>query len=300
MTDPKDPRHLRAELTIAAVSFVWGSTFVAVKGALEDVSTLLFIALRFVLAAALMGFFFQRTLFRRESWRGNAGAAGVITGFLLFLGYALQTAGLRYTTASKSAFITGLYIVVVPLIVSCVKRSRPRPLEWAGVGLAFGGTALLTSGSGTFHLNGGDILTVGCAVAFAAHMVAVEHFTQRLNYKLLSILQVGAVGVFAALTFGWAEKPFLVATPRLIMALAITAVFATAISFALYTWAQGHTTATRAALIFSLEPVFAGLVAWIWAGEAWTGRALFGAALILAGIMAVELKPRPETQHPSH
>jgi drug/metabolite transporter (DMT)-like permease len=161
------------------------------------------------------------------------------------------------------------------------------------------GTGLLAAPGGIASLGKGDLLTLGCAIAFSAHILSVEHYSQRMNYQLLSFLQVAAVAVLGALTSFWLEPPRLVWTPRLAFALGVTAVLATALSFALYTWAQGRTTGTRAALLFSLEPVFAGLTAWWWAGEAWTLRSLAGAGLILGGILAVELKPARLRPHPS-
>lgn len=280
---------VRADLTLVGISFIWGATFVIVKDALSGVSTLLFLALRFGFASVLLFAVFRRHLsapLDGRSWWG-----GALCGTMLFLGYAFQTAGLRFTSASRSAFITGLYIVIVPLLASLLARRRPRLLEMAAVAAAMTGTALLTSTAAGLDLNRGDMMTLVCAFAFSAHIVAVAHWTHRINYEWLTMLQVGAVAVWSLATFSWMEVPEVRWTPRLFFALGATGALATALSFSLYTWAQRHTTATRAALIFALEPVFAGLVAWAWAGEAWTARSLTGGALILAGILLVELKP---------
>ena len=252
----------RAELAIATVSFIWGATFVVVKSALADASTLVFLALRFALATVLLLGMFR---LRRGSldgffhyWRG-----GLLCGFFLFVGYALQTAGLRTTAASKSAFLTGLFVVLVPLLSALVKRRAPLPIEGAGALLAIGGTALLTlDPAAGFRLSSGDLLTIGCALAFSAHMVSVERFSSARGHQSLALWQVLSVGAFSAAGCWWIEPPQLNVTPRLIPALAITALLATAVSFALYTWAQTRTTASRASLIFALEPVFASLTAW--------------------------------------
>lgn len=290
------PLRLRAEFTLIVVSFIWGATFVVVKAALEDVSPLLFLCIRFTLAFLFLWAMFRRRFsnpgMARSVWTGG-GAAGL----LLFAGYALQTVGLRYTTASKSAFLTGLYIVLIPLLSSLVKRSVPGWMEWLGIGLAAGGTALMTSGGIQVVFNYGDALTIGCAVAFAAHIVVVAHYSRLINYEVLSILQIGGVALFSLVTFGWLESPYITWGPRLFFAFAMTALFATAISFALYTWAQAHTSATRAALFFATEPVFAGMTAWAVSGESWTWRSLAGAALILGGILSVELKPMQPQSH---
>ncbi len=284
----------RAELALAAVAFLWGATFVIVKGALEDVSTFLFLALRFSMASLLLAFWLRSRLVRRTpvAWAG-----GALCGALLFAGYALQTAGLRWTTASNSAFLTGLYIVLVPLLGSFVYRSRPRAAELGGAALAAAGTALLSGGLPS-EWNRGDLLTAGCAVAFAAHILAVERYSRRMDFERLSLMQIAAVAVLSWAAAAWIEPARVVWTARLWWALGTTSVLATALSFVLYTWAQGQTSATRAALIFALEPVFAGLVAWAAAGERWTAATLAGASLILAGIVLVELKPASAGRHP--
>jgi len=290
---PASPR-LRAEFALASVAFLWGATFVVVKGALDDISTFLFLAIRFSLASLLLAFWLRARLFRRSpvAWRG-----GALCGVLLFLGYALQTTGLHWTTASNSAFITGLYVVLVPLLASLVYRLRPRMLELAGAALAAAGTALLSGGLPA-DWNRGDLLTAGCAVAFAAHILAVERYSRRMDFERLSLMQIVSVAVLSWAAAAWIEPARIVWTPRLVWALATTSVLATALSFVLYTWAQGQTSAARAALIFALEPVFAGVVAWAAAGERWTAATLAGAALILAAIVLVELKPPAAAGHP--
>jgi drug/metabolite transporter (DMT)-like permease len=296
--NPRTWQRTRAELAIAAVSFIWGATFVVVKLALADASTLVFLALRFALATVLL---LAMLRLRRGAldgfwahWRG-----GLACGFFLFIGYALQTAGLQTTKASKSAFLTGLFIVLVPLLSSALKRRAPRPVESLGALLALGGTALMTlEPASGFRLSTGDLLTVGCAIAFSAHMLAVERFSSARNHQSLALWQVLSVGTFSAAGCLWIEPPRLVATPRLASALLITALLATAVSFVLYTWAQAYTTASRASLIFALEPVFAALTAWFWSHESWSVRTLAGGALILGAILLVELKPAILQTHP--
>ena len=288
------PARLRAELALASVAFIWGATFVIVKGALKDISTFLFLALRFSMATVVLAFWLRARLFRRgpAAWAG-----GALCGVLLFLGYALQTAGLRWTTASNSAFITGLYVVLVPLLASLVYRIRPRAAELGGAALAAAGTALLSGGLPA-DWSRGDLLTAGCAVAFAAHILAVERYSRRMDFERLSLMQIAAVALLSWAAAGWFEPARVAWTGRLWTALVLTSVLATALSFVLYTWAQGQTSAARAALIFALEPVFAGLVAWAAAGERWTAASLAGAVLILAAIVMVELKPAAAVRHP--
>jgi drug/metabolite transporter (DMT)-like permease len=294
-----NPRHWRAELALVAVAFIWGATFVVVKQALADVSTFLFLGMRFTLGAVALALALRGRLGRArpEQWRGGLWCSG-----LLFLGYALQTAGLRLTTASKSAFITGLYIVLVPLLASFVQKRVPRATELAAAALATAGTALLAAGGAagdlSLNLNGGDILTAACAVAFAAHLLSVERYSRRMDYERLSLYQVAGVAGLSWLAAGTVESPRVVWSQPLLFALGLTALMATALSFLLYTWAQRHTSATKAALIFALEPVFAGLLAWAAAGEEWGTASLGGAGLILAGIVLGELKPARPASHP--
>lgn len=292
-----EPVRWRADLGLAFVALVWGSTFVLVKNALDDVSTILFLALRFTFAAAALG-----TLFlargpgahkRRGGW-----SAGLITGAFLYLGYLLQTLGLRYTTPAKSGFLTGLYIVLVPLLGAAVYRKAPRLSEWLGVALASVGLALMTLEGWSFLIGRGDLLTLGCAAAFAVHILLVGHHSRHMDSDWLALLQIAACAAIAGGTFWWLERPAIRWTPPVIWAVAITAVPATAVAFWIQTWAQRSTTATRAALIFALEPVFAWLTSFLVAGEILSARAASGAACILGGILLVELKPNPQREHP--
>ena len=300
MTAISRSQRLAADLALVFVSFLWGATFVVVKAALNDASSLVFLALRFSLAVFLLLLLFRLrpgslSSFRAH-WRG-----GALCGLFLFLGYALQTAGLLTTTASKSAFLTGLFIVLVPVLSAALHRHAPGWVEWTGTALAIAGTGLLTiDPSAGFRLTTGDLLTIGCAVAFAAHVVTVARYSTSRGHEALTLWQILSVAVLSAASCWWLEPPRLAWTPRLALALVITAVFATTICFALYTWAQARTTATRAALLFALEPVFASLVAWLWSGEAWTVRTLSGAALILMAILFVELKPSLRQNHPQN
>lgn len=284
----RPPRHWPAELGLAAVCFIWGSTFVLVKNALADVSTVLFLALRFSLAAV----FLAALYFARGGRLQHGGVGpGLLTGVLLYGGYLLQTLGLRHTTPATSGFLTGLYIVLVPLLGAMVYRRAPGWSEWLGFAVATAGMGLMTLRSATFEAGRGELLTLACAFAFAGHILALGHFSERMHTDWLALLQIGACALIALATFWWVESPFLRASPAVLIALGVTSLFATALAFWIQTWAQARTSSTRAAIIFSLEPVFAWLASWALEGETLTARAVAGAALILAGIFLVELKP---------
>ncbi len=283
MSEHKPPGRFVAEGGLALVALLWGATFVLVKDALNDVSTVLFLAIRFTAATFALGIVTRPKV---GLWKG-----GILTGVLLFTGYLLQTLGLRSTTAAKSGFITGLYIVLVPLVSALVYRKAPHWAEMAGILLAAAGLALLTLKGAALEMSTGDLLTLGCAVAYAVHIVVLGHYSRRMDHSWLALLQIGTCGAIGLSTFWWVEPSYVRWTGRVWLALGVTSLLATALAFAIQTWAQRHTSATRAAIIFSLEPVFAWVTAFFVAGEVLTGRSVIGALLILAGILLVELKP---------
>ncbi len=285
-----EPSRWRADLALVFCTFIWGSTFVIVKEALNDASTLLFLALRFTVAAIALAAIF-RPLPSKFVRPGALIAGGAGAGCLMFAGYLLQTMGLRYTSPSKSAFITGLSIALVPVMAAIFDRKALRRGEVLGLGVATAGLVLLTLPAGSFRVEYGDLLTIGCAVAFAAHIIAVGHFVPKLGFQALTLSQIAVSAALALGAFWWAEPVKVRWTPALFAAVAITGLFATALAFSIQAWAQQRTSPTHTALIFSMEPVFASLTAIAVEGQWLSGRAAVGAALIFAGIIAVELKP---------
>lgn len=279
----------QADAALVLITLIWGATFVLVKEALEDVSTLLFLALRFTLASAALAVGFRaRGPLRIER---RVLRAGVVTGLCLFTGYLFQTFGLRFTTPSKSAFITGLSVVLVPLLAAAVGRSRARPSEWAGAATATCGLALLTLEGSSLRMGMGDGLTLVCAVGFATHILAVGHYAPRVRVEELSLVQIATAAALALAGCWWAEPVRVRWSLRVIGAVVVTGLLATALAFTVQVWAQRRTTPTRTALIFALEPVFAWLTSYLVAGEVLSVRAAAGAMLILAGVLLVELKP---------
>jgi drug/metabolite transporter (DMT)-like permease len=283
----------QADAALVFVALIWGSTFVVVKNALADVSTIYFLFLRFSLASLCLLALFAPA-FRKMPWRdiGKGLGGGTIAGLFLWLGYILQTVGLKYTSAGNSGFLTGLYIVLVPLIGSAFLRKRPTGREIIGVAIATGGMVVMTlpSLAANFTLNFGDLLTLACAVAFSFHLLTVGYYSERLKTEALALGQIGCAAILSGLSLGL--EPLHVKWSRAVwVAVVLTAVFATALAFALQTWAQRYTTATRTALIFALEPVVALVTAVSLGGETLTLYAVAGGALILVGILAVELKP---------
>jgi len=295
----RSPGRWQAELALVCVALAWGTTFVLVKRTLVEISTVYFLALRFSLASVCMLLLFMRPFRRagaRAVWRGLRG--GAVAGLFLWTGYMLQTFGLKYTSAGNSGFLTGLYIVLVPLISAAVYRQWPQIAELTGILVASAGIVLITIPSleHSLRINRGDLLTIACAVAFAFHLLVLGYFSQRENFEAVALGQIVCGAVLSA---GWLvfEPPKVVWSFGVVSAIVVTAVFATALAFALQTWGQKYTTATRTALIFALEPVFALATAVVVGGERLTVLGSMGAALILAGILVVELKPRAAAGH---
>jgi drug/metabolite transporter (DMT)-like permease len=293
---------LRAYLLMIFVVAVWGTTFVVVKDALADATPLAFNLVRMTLAFLVMA-----VLYRRHWKRISRGQliAGAVVGFFLAMGYQFQTAGLVKTTPSKSAFITGMVVVLVPLF-SAVKFLRPpgakapRWNAYTGAVLAFGGILLLTlpaTATGLLpdftSVNIGDVLTFGCTIGFAFHCLALGHASPRIPFQPLALLQVGFCALFMALSMPLIERPHIHLTLRLSIALAVAAVLATAAAFSIQSWAQSVLPATHTALIMTLEPVFAWITSFLFMGERLGLRPASGAILILAGIALTELIPQP-------
>jgi drug/metabolite transporter (DMT)-like permease len=287
----------RAEAALVGNTIVWGATFVTVKSALADVSPILFLALRFSLATgALLAFWYGRGKGRVEPGEIRA---GVLIGIFLFAGYVLQTLGLQLTSAPKSAFLTGLASVMVPLLAMFVYRNKPQVSELLGILAATAGLGLMTLEGPLGSIGRGDLLTIGCALAFAAHIVTLGHYSEKMRFEMLSVSQVGTAAVLAVSLFWWVEPAHVVWRPGVLFAVLITGLLATAVAFTVQAWAQHYTTSTRTALIYTLEPVFAWLTSYWIIGEGLSRRAAVGAALILGGVLLVELKPLNLWSHPS-
>ena len=287
-------RALRAHVLLVLVTLVWGATFVVIKRALEDISPLLFNAVRMGLAALLMAL-----IYRRELTRFTPGAlrAGALVGVLLWLGYEFQTTGLKLTTPSKSGFLTGVSVALVPLILAIGWKRHINRWTVKGVLAAFVGLYLLTVpatdgwGLNQFaSVNRGDLLTLGCALVFAFHIIVLGRATQVHPFQQIAVLQLGVCVLLMTLTVPLVETVYLTWSPRVLWAIAITGVLGTAAAFTIQAWAQQFTPPTHTALIFALEPVFAWLTSYLVLGERLGGRAAVGAGLILAGVLTSELK----------
>ncbi|MDQ6760629.1 MAG: DMT family transporter, partial [Acidobacteriota bacterium] len=289
-----NPLRWRVDLALVSVALVWGTTFVLVKQALADISTLLFLTLRFAVAALALGLLLNKRLrsdLAEPLLRSRSIRAGVLAGVFLAGGYLFQTFGLKYTTPAKAGFLTGLYIPLVPLFGAMVYKKAPNASELVGVVCAFAGMALMTVERNLGGVGGGDVLVMICAVAYAFHILVLGRFAADSSVAIMSVVQIATAALLGAATCWWAEPVHVVWTSPVVLALGITSLFATALAFSIQTWAQQYSSPTRTALIFSLEPVFAWATSYVVADEVLSGRAMLGAALIMAGILTVELKP---------
>ena len=303
LTPPQNKR-LQADLGLMFCTILWGSTFVVVKNSLDHSSVFLFLALRFTLAGLLMAAWRPRVFFTVER---EEIFAGLRLGFFMFCGYAFQTAGLQYTSASNSGFVTGSSVVLVPLLFALFWGHKLTTWVYAGaLAAGFGLYYLTIPPEGVAHLNRGDVLTFVAAASYAVHIILVSEYTKQHSASALSVLQVTACGGMAWIMTGvaaairWQPVRF-EPSWSLFIGIAVCAIFATAVAFSIQLWAQQYTTPGHAAILFTLEPVFAVLTSYIFLSERLAARALFGAAFVLAGILIAELlgPAAPESAEPT-
>lgn len=286
---------MTADVTLLLIAFVWGATFLVVQQAITSLPPNTFNAVRFTSATSfllliLLGFARnQMAQFSRQLIK-----AGLWIGLWLFLGYALQTMGLQYTTPSKAGFITGLSVVLVPLFSFAVLRERVKWPAVAGVLLAAFGLFLLTLNQ-SLALNAGDILVFGCAICFALQIVGTGKYAPHFSALPLAIVQLATVSILSwlyAFFFEDWQRAFnaeVLLSPTVAWGLFITAIPATAIAFLAQTAFQKYTSSTRVALIFALEPVFAALTSYLWINELLTARQMIGCMLIFSGMILAEM-----------
>jgi drug/metabolite transporter (DMT)-like permease len=301
-------RSLKAHILLVLVTLVWGGTFVMIKEALCDASPLLFNAVRMTVAASALLIVYRRHIARLTR---PAAFAGLMVGVFLWIGYEFQTTGLLYTTASKSGFLTGFSVLLVPVFLAIGWKRAVNRWTMLGVLVALFGLYLMTvpataggaSGAsavsawgnlipsfGLEGINRGDVLTIGCAIMFAFQIIFMGRAMQRYPFEQVATLQATTAAVLMIFTVPLAENAFLVWSPRVIWAILITALLGTSAAFTIQAWAQQFTPPTHTALIFLMEPVFAWLTSYLVLGERLGIRAGVGAFLILGGILVSELK----------
>ena len=298
--------HLGADGAILLTTVIWGSTFAVARDLLDHWPPLAYLALRLALAALILAALSPARLWRSPlpAWRAG-GALGLLIGF----GFLGQTAGLLYTTPAKSAFITGLTTPLVPFVAYFWLGARPSRENLAGVALATaGGALILAPAAGAGGLNPGDLVTLATTLLFAAHVTLMSVYARRYDPRQLSVLQIAVAAALLSAAWGALWLTDALGAPlapplarelaplawgvRPAAQLAYLVVFATVLTFLLWTWGQARMSATHAAVIFALEPVFATLFAVLVRGSAeWTGgRATAGALLVVAGVVVSSLR----------
>ncbi len=288
--DNKSKRQLFAEFMLASVTLFWGATFPIVKDAINEMPVMAFLWVRFAIAAALLALIAGRTGFAsldRRGWR-----LGVLLGTLLFCSYLFQTFGLERTSSANAGFLTGLGVIWVPLMAGPILKKPAAFGSKIGVGLALTGLFLLTWHT-PWTLNLGDLLVVICSLFVALHIIGLDAFTRGYDGRALTFVQIatmavlGCIGSLAFEPVSWPQSW----TGSLIFAFVVTSVFATAYAFWAMTTFQNRTTPTRAALIYTLEPVFAAIFSVWLAGDRLTSLGWFGGAMIVAGMIFAEVWP---------
>jgi drug/metabolite transporter (DMT)-like permease len=277
-----------SELALVAIASIWGLTFVMVKDAIEELPTLAFLAYRFIPASLIVAAVFRKQLaaLPRDGCR-----AGVVMGVFLTGGYIFQTLGLEQTTASNTGFITGLFVVLTPVLGAVFLRQRIPAAAWTAAGVAMVGLWLLSGASSHFNARG-DGLVLVCAFSLAAHILATAHAVKRYDVGALLAIQLGVVGAVSlaiAAVAGDLEAP---EGATVWSALLVTSLIASALGFFVQTFAQQHAPPARTALILAAEPAFAGLFGWLLNDDRLSATGWVGAALIMTAIVAVEIIPR--------
>ena len=278
----------RQELALIGITFLWGATFLIIHLAMRSCGPLFFVGFRFVLAGIFASIIFWRSL---KNISMHDIFAGTVIGIPIFLGYSLQTAGLKTIASSQSAFITAVYVPLVPLLQWIILRKKPRLTSFIGISFAFIGL-LLVSGQGihAIDFSKGEILTLLSAFAIASEIVFISFFAGRVDSRRVTVVQLFVAGLlsFAAMPFngetvpafswGWASAGLGLAAMSALIQLTMN-------------WAQRSVSPTRATIIYTGEPVWAGLVGRI-AGERLPHLAILGAFCIIVGILVSELKPK--------
>ena len=287
----KPTKRVQAEIVLVLITIIWGSTFTIVKKALLQVSPMLLVALRFWIATAVVAAFMPRQLRHippRTILKGLALSVAFLGGFVF------QTLGLRDTTPSNSAFITSLCVILVPVLGFLIFRHRPSIQTSVGVLVATGGLVLLLADSSDFSPHSGDFLTLICAFMFAFHILFLGHFVRQTNYRHLIFVKLACSAVLCSVMAALLESPFAIWDSHLVFYVIVLGVLATAAAFFFQGWAQQYAHPNHTALIFSLEPLFATLFAFMILDLSLSAKEWAGGILILVGILASEIKTPEE------
>ncbi|MDK9711653.1 DMT family transporter [Acidaminobacter sp.] len=284
--------QVKADLALLIVTIAWGVSFLLTKNALVGLETFNFLAVRFGIATLISVVIFLKDMIRMSR---KTLLLGIGVGSVMFAAYALQTVGITLTTISKSAFITGTSVLMVPLFMALFLKRIPDRSSLVGAFMAFVGLGLMTLTGGSSDagaagsLNLGDLLTLIAAVGFALYILAVGKYTTQVDSIPFAIVQLGTVAVFSGITSLLFETPVVPTGSETWFAILFLAIVCTSLAFIVQNVAQKYTTSTHTALIFSGEPVFAAMFAYVMIGEVLGRNGVIGGGLILAGMLVAEL-----------
>ncbi len=284
--------RFKAAVLLITTTFFWGVTFTLVKQALEGVDVFVFLAQRFMLAFAII---LPISYFRGKRLDARTLRQGCVMGMMLFGAYAFQTVALLYTTASNTGFLTGLNVIMVPLISSLILRHHISTAVKCAVALSVAGLFLLC-GNGSWHFNLGDLLAAICAVCVSLHLIYTGEFARSSDYYWLTAVQLGVVALLSLIFALARHKAVFVWQPQLLATLLICSLIATVFAFLVQTSMQRYISHTNTALIFCTEPAFAALYAWVAIDERLGFYGMIGALLILAGMILSILPARQEDE----
>ncbi|MES1045154.1 EamA family transporter [Bacillus obstructivus] len=287
-------KKFTAEILLLFVAFIWGATFVIVQNAIDILPPLLFNAIRFMIAGIIILIIYLIRRKKNKIPQKNAFIAGVVLGSCLFIGYSLQTIGLLYTTPSKAGFITGLSVVMVPLLAFFILKSRPSPTAILGsIAATIGLYLLAVKNTSPFSI--GDFYVLLCTFGFAFHIIFTDRLAKKLPVLLLTTIQLFTVAFLCLISAFIFENWEIILNPELynssslLFALFITAILGTSIAFFIQTYSQKATSPTRVAIILAMEPVFAAITSFLWINERLSIGAVIGCILILFGMIIAEL-----------
>lgn len=267
---------------LTAITAIWGWSFVIVKESISFYPVFSFLAIRFLLGAIVLFFFIGSKIF---SFEKKLWLSGFLLGVFLFSGYAFQTTGLIYTTPAHSGFITGLFVVFTPLLETLILKRKPHILLVFSLVLSTSGLFILSYEKDFGSLNYGDFLSLICAIIYSFHIVFLDRFSKKYNTLYLAFLQVITVSLLSFASLFLLGSRLLPIPAISLRGVILTGLLATAFSYFIQTNYQRLTSATEAALIFTLEPVFAGLFAYYLWGEVFSSKIFVGGTLILLGML---------------
>lgn len=279
-------KQLKADLSLVAVTVVWGASFPIMSIAFKSIPPYSFIAIRFLLAGIILAIVFMKKF---KTLNRQSVIAGIVIGAALGTGSILQAVGLLYTTPSKSGFITGLNVIIVPILIAIIYKKLPDFKTNLGIVLSIIGLAFMSLSGNGAGINKGDLLTFVAAITFGAQILLVDKFVTDLDISVLTCVELLTVGIMSSIPAAVVEGFKIHLNIFSVGAVVFTVLFCTIFAFGVQNVAQGYTSPTHTAIIFLAEPVFSAIFS-VAVGDKLTGRTLVGCLMILAGMIIINIK----------